>query len=331
MGQADYGTQTLSSTLPPLRQQNLPPGHRPTFQIHFLLPRYWGTWTLILSSVLLALVPGCVRTALADYLSPIFLRHATKRKHIAMINLSLCYPRLSDEERLRLLSRHTRILVHVFLGYGQLLFRSPKHLQSRFDIEGLNIVESATMDGKSIILLTPHSLALEYAAQYLTIDYPMAGIVRVHTNNDVLDWLVSRLRTRYRGIIYDNRASMLGLVKQVRGGYWLYYLPDEDRGAQNTLFAPFYGVPKATQPLLGKLARSCKAVVIPMTTAYCPNRHRFSIRFHASLKDFTGTDLQAETVRQNKALELILDEDPAQYMWSTKIFRTRPNGLADFY
>ena len=276
-------------------------------------------------------MPGRVRATLADQLSPLFLRYATKRKRIARINLSLCYPQRSEAEREALLVRHSRILIHTFLGYGLLLFRSARHLRKQFDVTGMDTVNQAIADGKNIILLTPHSLALEYAAQYLTLDQPMVCAVRVHTNNDVLDWLVSRFRTRYRGIIYDNQASMLGVVKRVREGNWLYYLPDEDRGTKNAVFVPFYGVPKASLSVLGKLAKSCKATVIPMTTAYCPERRRFSIHFDAPLDMRKTTDTYAEIACQNRAIEKILNTDPAQYMWSAKIFRTRPPGEPGFY
>lgn len=306
-------------------------GHRPAFQSRFLLPRHWPVWLLVLCSGLLAVMPAPVRAGLADLLSPLVLRYASKRRRVALINLALCYPHQSADERSGLLARHARILVHTFLGYGQLLFRSPRHLRNLFDVHGMNIVKQTIQEGNNVILLTPHSLALEYAAQYLTIDHPMVCAVRVHSSNAVLDWLVSVFRSRYRGIIYDNTGSILGLVKQVRDGNWLYYLPDEDRGMRNAVFAPFYGIPKASLSVLGKLAKITRATVIPMTTTYCPDRRRFSISFQEPLGNFTGTDTAAEIMSQNQAIERIIDTDPAQYMWSAKIFRTRPAGESGFY
>jgi len=305
--------------------------HCPTFKYRFLLPRYWSIWSFVICSGILAFFPDVIRAKLGDILTPLLLRYASKRNRIALINLSVCYPERSASARHGLLVRHTRILAHTFLGYGQLLVRSSRHLRSLFDVQGMSIVKAEVARGKGIILLSPHSLALEYAAQYLTISDPMVCAVRMHSQNEVLDWIVSKFRTRYQGIIYDNAASMLGLVKLVRKGAWLYYLPDEDRGMKNAVFAPFYGTRKASLAVLGKLAKSCNASVIPMTSAYCPDRRRFSISFHEPLRGLTAQDIEADVTLQNQAIEAILNGDPAQYMWSAKIFRTRPEGEHSFY
>jgi lauroyl-KDO2-lipid IV(A) myristoyltransferase len=219
----------------------------------------------------------------------------------------------------------------VFLGYGELMLRSPGRLRRQFDIEGLDIVQREVDRGQGIIVLTPHSLALEFAAQRLALDFPLVAIARLHHKNDLLDWIVTGFRTRHQEGVYSNSASMLGLVKQVRSGQWLYYLPDEDRGEDNSVFAPFYGVQKATMATAGRLARSCRAVVVPMMTAYSPQQRRFLIRFHEPLTALNGNDMQHDAREINRAIERILDEDPAQYMWSAKIFRTRPDGQPDLY
>jgi lauroyl-KDO2-lipid IV(A) myristoyltransferase len=306
--------------------------HTPEFQRHFLHPRFWPTWLLLLVSALFAWVPVRVRAWLGDLVAYWLVRVDSKRRRLALRNLSLCYPQLSEQQRLALLRQHSRVVAHAFLGFGQLLLRSASHLQRQFDIEGLDIVERQVAAGKGIILLTPHSLALEYAGQCLSIDRRMVTIVRVHHKNDVLDWVVTAFRHRYSyGGVYDNSTSMRTLVREVRSGKWLYYLPDDDRAMDNNVFAPFYGIDKASVPTLGRLARACNAAVIPMMTAWSPDRLRFLIRFHAPLETLTGNDEVYDATQVNRAIERILDEDPAQYMWSAKIFRVRPEGEPDLY
>lgn len=310
----------------------MPSSHRPEFQTRFLLPRYWLTWAIVLPAALLAFVPVRVRAWLGNAAAAVMLRVDSKRKRIALRNLSLCYPQLAEQQRQALLRRHTRVVIQVFLGYGQLLLRSPRHLQRQVDIEGLEIVEREVAAGRGIILLTPHSLALEYAGQCLTIDHPMLTIVRVHHKNDLLDWLVTRFRDRYaQGGIFGHTTRMHAVVKAVRAGKWLYYLPDDDRAMDNNVFAPFCGIPKASVPTLGRLAQACGAAVIPLMTAWSPERLRFRVRFFAPLESLGGDDPVHDATQVNRAIERILDADPAQYMWSAKIFRLRPEGEPDLY
>ncbi len=306
--------------------------HRPKFQLRLLQPRFWPAWLAVGFSALLAYFPAGFRARLGDLLAAVLVRGDSKRKRLALRNLEICFGQLSAAERQALLRRHARVSAQVFLGYGQLLLRSPRHLRQQFCVEGMDIVARQQAAGRGIILLTPHSLALEYAGQFLTIDHPMVTIVRVHHKNDLLDWLVTRFRDRYaQGGVFSHANSMHGLIKAVRGGKWLYYLPDDDRAMDNNVFAPFYGVAKASVPTLGRLARACEAAVIPTMTAWCPDRRRFLIRFLPPLTGLTGRDPVADATRVNAALEQIIDLDPAQYMWSAKLFRVRPPGEADLY
>lgn len=287
---------------------------------------------MVLASALFAFVPVRMRAWLGDAAAAWLVRVDSKRRRMALRNLSLCYPQLSDRQRLELLRQHSRVVAHMFLGFGQLLLRSPRHLQRQFDIEGLDIVEREVAAGKGIILLTPHSLALEYAGQCLSIDRPMVTIVRIHHKNDVLDWVVTAFRHRYsRGGVYGNTTSMRTLVREVRAGKWLYYLPDDDRAMDNNVFAPFFGIEKASVPTLGRLAQACGASVVPMMAAWSPDRLRFLIRFFPPLETLTCDDPRHDATEVNRAVEQILDADPAQYMWSAKIFRVRPDGEPDLY
>ena len=249
---------------------------------------------------------------------------------IARKNLTLCYPNLTDADKQRLLREHFRVAAHILLGYGQLMVRSPRHLRKQFDIRGLEIVERTAAGGNSIILLSPHFLAIEYAGQCLSHEHPMVSMVRLHSN-PVMDWIVTRFRTRYGGEVYSHEASLLSLVKASRGGKWFIYFPDEDKGAESSVFIPFCGIPKATMPLLGRLAESCRATVIPMLAFYSPGRRRFSIEFLEPLQDFPIGDKLQDALRMNRLIEELVNRDPAQYLWTAKIFRTRLPGEPGFY
>jgi lauroyl-KDO2-lipid IV(A) myristoyltransferase len=304
--------------------------HQPVFQRRFLRPRYWPIWFLMALSCVLAFLPARLRAGLGDGVGWLLCRIDSRAGRIARKNLSLCYPQLTDGERERLLQEHYRTAAHILLGYGQLLVHSPHHLRKQFDIHGLENVEQAAARGNGIILLSPHFLAIEYAGQCLTQEHPMITMVRLHSN-PLMDWIVTRIRTRYSGEVYSHKASLLPLIKTTRGGKWLTYLPDEDRGAENSLFLPFCGVPKATMPLLGRLAGSCRAMVIPTLAFYSPERRRFTIEFLEPLADFPSGDIHQDALRMNRVIEDMVNRNPAQYLWTAKIFRTRPPGEPGFY
>jgi len=304
--------------------------HQPVFQRRFLRPRYWPIWLVTLLGVILAFLPARLRAGLADGTGRLLYRVDSKAGRIARRNLSLCYPKLAEAELQRLLREHFRIAAHILLGYGQLLVRSPRHLRKQFDIQGLAYVEQAVAAGQGIILLSPHFLAIEYAGQCLSQERPMVSMVRLHSN-PVTDWIVTRFRTRYGGEIFSHEASLLSLVKATRAGKWFIYFPDEDKGAESSIFIPFCGIPKATMPLLGRLAGGCRAAVIPTLAFYAPERRRFSIEFLEPLRDFPTGDKAQDALHMNRLIEDMVNRAPAQYLWTAKIFRTRPPGEPGFY
>jgi KDO2-lipid IV(A) lauroyltransferase len=304
--------------------------HQSVFQRRLLRPRYWPIWAVTLFGLMLAFLPARVRCGLADGAGWLFDRIDSKARRIARRNLSLCFPDLTEPDLRRLLREHFRIAAHILLGYGQLLARSPEHLRGQFDIEGVEKIERAAAAGKSIILLSPHFLAIEYAGQCLSHDRPMVSMVRLHSN-PVMDWVVTRFRTRYGGDIFSHEASLLSLVKATRAGRWFIYFPDEDKGAESSIFIPFCGIPKATMPLLGRLAASCRAAVIPTLAFYSPARRRFSIEFLDPLDNFPTGDNTQDALRMNRLIEDMVKRNPAQYLWTAKIFRTRPPGEPGFY
>jgi lauroyl-KDO2-lipid IV(A) myristoyltransferase len=262
---------------------------------------------------------------------PIIIKSQPRRKQIALTNISLCFPHLSEREKLELLYTNSRIFAHIFLNYGQLIVGTTPGFFKRFDVQGLENIHKETVKNKNIILMTSHTIAMEYIGQYIGRDHRYAALVRLHQDNELMDWVVTRYRNRNKAEMFNNDGNLLPMVRAVRSGSWLYFLPDEDRGEQHFVFAPFFGVQKLTTPSLSRFAELCNASVIPMMGSYSPTTRRYSIKYFAAIEDFPSGDVQKDATIMNQALEDMINQDPAQYMWTVKIFRTRPQGESGVY
>ena len=305
--------------------------HRPEFRLSLLAPRFWPIWLVFLLYAMLTALPVRLRSALGNLIAAVLWRLPSRRRDIARTNLELCFPELSGAARAILLRRHAAVVTHVFVNYGTLMFGSVRAFARTIEVDGREHFERLRREGRGVIVLCPHVAALEHVGQWLVQHQRIVSVARVHQGNDLLDWMVTRMRIRQGGVLFSNRANLVPLVKAVRGGAWMYLLPDEDQGDPGVVFAPFYGVPKATVPTLGRLATACRATVLPMAGGYCVTRRRFWIRFLPPVEALPADDPVAEAARTNALIERIIDVDPAQYMWSAKIFRTRPGGAANPY
>ncbi|MEK9627087.1 MAG: lysophospholipid acyltransferase family protein, partial [Gammaproteobacteria bacterium] len=119
--------------------------------------------------------------------------------------------------------------------------------------------------------------------------------------------------------------------KAIRAGKVCYYLPDQDPGPKRAVFAPFFGIPTATWPVLGKLAELSRAAVLPCATYLTENGKRFEIVLGEPLDPFpTGTEL-GDAEKMNSVIERSVREMPDQYFWVHKRFKTRPPGSQSLY
>ena len=116
------------------------------------------------------------------------------------------------------------------------------------------------------------------------------------------------------------------MFKALRQGRIIWYAPDQDYGRKQSVFARFFGVPAATVTATARFAKTGNALVLPFSQVRLPDGRGYLIKVHPPLQDFpTGDDLaDAETV--NRQVEKMILEQPDQYMWIHRRFKTRPPG-----
>ena len=70
-----------------------------------LAPKYWLSWALVAMAWLVARLPLTWILALGRCLGHIVYRLGGSRRHIAEVNIKLCFPELSDVERAQLVKK----------------------------------------------------------------------------------------------------------------------------------------------------------------------------------------------------------------------------------
>jgi len=297
----------------------------PPFPARLLAPRFWGTWLGLGGLWLLAKLPWRVRAMLGDWAGDVILRRNAKRRDIVLTNLEWCFPERSDTERLALARRYFRNMVRGLLDYGVLWWGGRRRLRRTFALAGTEHIAPLLEAGTPLILLTCHHAGMDFAGVRYNLDYPALSIFK-HGRNELIDWFLARGRTRWGGLVYEREDNMRPIVRLLRRGYALYYLPDEDLGPERSVFAPFFGVPTATLPALGRLAKLGRATVVPFMTYYDRARGTYTARLFPALEGFPTGDDAEDAARMNAALEQMIRLAPEQYMWSLRLFQTRPDG-----
>ena len=298
--------------------------------ISFVHPRYWAAWAVLGILRALSLLPLPVLWLLGAVLGQFATGLPLRARRTIDTNLALCFPDLSARNRRRLRNRHFRAAAQVLLSLGISLWASQRRLSRLIRFRGREHYERALLAGKRIILLAPHFLVLEIAGLYLSHERPMISMYK-SPKNDLFDWVLRHSRTRFGGVMIERNAKLRPLIRLLREGRPFYYLPDQEPGNADFVFAPFFGIPAATITALSRMVRLADAVVVPCFTRLLPLGAGYEVVFAPAMANFPSDDPVQDATRMNAVIEHGVREHPEQYMWSYKRFKTRPDNQTSFY
>jgi lauroyl-KDO2-lipid IV(A) myristoyltransferase len=303
----------------------------PAFSMAFLQPKYWLTWIGLFLFYCCSWAPARVCDAAANKLGDLVFSKNKKRFHIAKTNLSLCFPEKSDHEIIELVQTHFRAQARAYIQYAALWWHPASLLKRRIDVVGLEQVEAAKANGENAIILLCHSVSLDVAIAALSMRIKSSGPYKP-LRNPLLDWIIANRRIRFGGIIFTREDGLRPLIKSIRSGRVLIYPADEDLGAiSRCVFAPFYGVQKATVPVLGRLAKTTHAKLFTCFCYYDYERARYMVNVLPYTQALTGDDDAADAKAMNAAIQRGVQLCPSQYLWTLRLFQTRPENEASVY
>ena len=251
------------------------------------------------------------------------------RRRVARINLGLCFPDLTSQQREKLLREHFRAFGRGLVEGGIAWWGSPERLRRMVRIEGQEHVDA--LDGQLFIVLVPHFVGIELEGLRMTLDYRGVAVY-VQQKNPYIDAFLKRRRERFRGTrMISRQEGVKAVLRALQGGQALQLSPDMDLGARDAVFVPFFGISAATVTALPRMARLTNAKIIPLVITQHPGGRGYVARFYPAWANYPTTDVKGDTRRMNAFIEERVRDMPAQYLWTHRRFKTRPPGEASFY
>ncbi|MDH5264145.1 MAG: lipid A biosynthesis acyltransferase [Betaproteobacteria bacterium] len=245
------------------------------------------------------------------------------RGRVTDTNLALCFPDMPERERKALAQRHFEALGRSAIEMTLLWFGSDERLAGLVRLVGLEHLEG--LRDKPLVVFAPHFVGVDVCGFRLAAEFPKSASIYSRPKNPVLDRLLLRGRLRLGStILLPRQEGMRAIVKALREGRALYFLPDMDFGARDSIFSSFFGVPTATVTALPRLARLGRATVVPAVARQVA--HGYEMRIYPPWTDYPSGDLEADVRRMNAFVEDRVREMPEQYFWAHKRFKTRPPG-----
>lgn len=300
------------------------------FNWDFLAPRYWPIRLGLGLMKLMAALPFRWQMAVGGQIGRWIGKIAHRRRRIAEINLTLCFPEMTPIERASLLEDHFAALGIGFFEIAMAWWASDEKLRGLARIEGAEYLQQALDRGKGVILLTGHFTTLELGARFITWQQPFHAMYRPH-KNPLFEAVMRRERERRSRLPPLSREDLRGLLRAFKQGHAVWYAPDQNHGIRNSLFVPFFGVPACTITATSRLATLSGAAVVPYFARRLAGSTGYEVIILPALESFPSSDLIADTRRINELLEQQIRQAPEQYLWVHRRFKTRPPGSPSVY
>ncbi len=292
-------------------------------------PEWWLSWLLLGSLRLLAFLSLRVSRLLGAMFGWLMYALNAKRRHIARVNLAMCFPQRSARERERLLRRHFIVSGQAYLDLGFLAWAGERRILRKVRLRGLEHYREHAAK-KNIILLAPHCVGMNFGGSVIAREHAQFSMVKLQ-RNPAVNRLLNRGRMRFGCRLLARQQGLRPVIRGLKQGLAFYYLPDEDFGPRHSVFAPFFGVPTATLTTLGRLTRMTNALVVPCFTRLLPGGRGYEVILKPALVDFPSGDRTHDAARMNAVIEEGLRHMPEQYLWTFKLFKTRPHGASPPY
>ena len=290
---------------------------------NFYMPRYWLLWLLLGLVYPVTCLPLKAQRRIGRWLGKLLYLFGHYRRHIATVNLQLCFPELKASEQHTLLKKHFALYGVSVIESFATWWSKPEIINRHVEYSGLENFEQALAEKRGILLLSGHFTTLEIGSRLLGQRMPFSGMYRRH-KNPLFEHVMSTGRQRWiDGKTYD-RKDVRGVLKSLKAGHAIWYGPDQDYGRKHSVFVPFMGVMAATVTGTSRWARLTNAIVLPYFVERTENGYH--VKVLPRLESFPTGDQQADAIRINQIIEKQIRLSPENYLWTHRRFKTRPDG-----
>ena len=296
----------------------------------FRAPRYWPTWVLLGVLKLVARLPFRLQLGIGRALGAALPVLMPRRRRVVAINLATCFPELSAKERAALLQEHFRAIGISFVEMAIGWFSPVERLRELIRITGLEHLERARANGQPVLLISAHLTPLEVGFSILIDAWPGISCMYRTQRNAMMDVLIRRGRSRFADEQIP-RDNVRALVKALKRGRTVAYMPDQTYVGNQSELLPFFGEPAMTNVATTKLAQIAGAQVVPYLFRRLPGAAGYEVTIGPPLDGVPSDDPRSDARKWVHVLEAHIRRAPEQYLWIYKKFKSRPPPLPDLY
>ena len=240
-------------------------------------------------------------------------------------NIEYCFPHLAQAKQRSLARRSLRHTACTIFEMPAVWRRSYQHLRPWIrSVHGEELFRNRLESGP-LLLILPHFGNWEFLTTYL---HPITKFSCLYSPRRLyeLDQLINECRSRMGGeFLPVTQPGLRKLVERIRSGGVVIVLPDQVPHDGRAVSSRFMERPLKTGSLPHELLKRGNLKALAMVAVRC--KHGFDIHIQDVDEDIYSADAVTATQALDRAIERIVEIDPAQYQWEYKRFR----GAAEIY
>ena len=274
----------------------------------------------------LRLAPLRARLALGRSLGRLVFQVDRRHRRVALENLEQAYP---DERAPWRRQVALGSFEHLGRLFAEILCQgwNGRSALSLARYEGWCHLQQVASSGRGYFLLSGHFGNWERVANLQgALGYPLWMIVRP-LDNPLLERFFARLREGTGNRVVHKRNAVREMVRGLKAGKGIALVIDQNFGEASRVFAPFFGRPAATTPVLGSLAVRLRVPILPVFSfPEAGGRYRivYAPPFEAPDTGNPEADAQEVTRRATALIEGAVRACPSAWFWMHRRWRTQP-------
>ena len=280
-------------------------------------------------------LPLAQAVKLGGALGPLAMALDRANRPIAERNLAIAFPNRDKHARLAILRETYRNFGRMAAEWAHLFEITPKSFDryGRFDgYENWNEALRAA-NGRGLLILTAHVGNFEMLIMVPATRGDRLALVHRPNRNPLFDRMVTARRERFRAITVPRKGAGRPALKLLHDN-WSVAMP-LDLDTRSGVFVDFFGTPAATSDGLARVAMATGAPVLPAFILREGTGPRHVVKILPPIEIVRSRDreqaIRENTQRFTAAIEGVVRDNPSQWNWIHRRWKTRPPGEPRFY
>ena len=299
--------------------------HKKIAFFNYLIPQNWIISIALLSAKLLSYLPFHWILKLGHILGVFLYFLPSKRSAIAIKNIDLCFPTLSDFEKKKLLKKHFSSLGIGLLEVAMVRWKSNKAFKKLITVNGLDHLRNAVKKDKGVILMSAHFTSLEVSAligrKEIVSDLPpLVGMYRLGSN-EIINQFFRQARLRsVEGLV--TKFEVKSLIKALKEKKIIWYASDQNFTGKNAIELDFFNQKAMTNTAITRFIEITGCSVLPFFPTRLENHQGYSLTVYPEINYAANQDPELFLKEFYRVLEEHIKKNPEQYYWIHRRFKS---------